>query len=70
MGHSVAEIFYIEVAQNQQLWQQLSFCFYCVLLGSVANMAANYVCMEHISGVFGWKEISCVDVTWYMGGTH
>ena len=53
IGHSVAETFYVEVAQNQQLWQQLSFYFYCFLLSSVANMAANYVCIKHISKVFG-----------------
>ena len=70
IGHSVAEIFYVEVAQNQQLWQQLSFYFYCLLLSSVANMAANYVCIKYKSKVFGWKEISYVDVTLYMGSTH
>ena len=56
IGHSVAEIFYVEVAHNQQLWQQLSFylhCFFTTILSSVANMAANYVCIKHKSKVFG-----------------
>ena len=46
------------------------FIFIVFLLSSVANMAANYVCIKHISKVFGKKEISYVDVTWYMGSTH
>ena len=33
-------------------------------------MAANYVCIKLISKVFGQKEISYVDVTWYMGSTR
>ena len=33
-------------------------------------MAANYICIKYISKVFGWKEISYVNVTWYMGSTH
>ena len=33
-------------------------------------MVANYVCIKHKSKVFGYKEISYVDVTWYMGSTH
>ena len=64
------EIFYVEVARNQQLWQQLSFCSYCFLPSPVANMAANYICIKYKSKVFGCKEISYVDVTWYMGSTH
>ena len=53
IGLSVAEIFYVEVTQNQQLWQQLSCYFYWFLLSSVANMAANYVCIKHKSKTFG-----------------
>ena len=30
IGHSIAEIFNDEVVRNQQLWQQLSFYFYCL----------------------------------------
>ena len=48
----------------------LFFYFYCFLLSSVANMVVNYVCIKLISKVFGWKEISYVDVTWYMGSTY
>ena len=70
IGHSVEEIFYVEVAQNQHLWQQLSFSFYCFLLSPGANMVANYICTKYKSKVFGWKEISYVDVTWHMGSTH
>ena len=66
IGHSVAEIFYVEVAQNQQLWQQLSCDFYCFLPSPVANMAANYICIKYKSKVFRWKEVSYVIVTWYM----
>ena len=54
IGHSVAEIFYVEVAPNQHLWQQLYF--YCFLLSPVANMAANYICIKHKIKIFGWKE--------------
>ena len=39
IGHSVAEISYVEVVQNQQL----SLYFDCFLLSSGANMSANYV---------------------------
>ena len=70
IGHSVAEIFYVERARNQHLWQQLSFYFHCFLPSPVANMAANYIWIKYKSKVFGWKEVSYVDVTWYMGRTH
>ena len=33
-------------------------------------MAAYYVCIKHKSKVFGWNEISYVDVTWYTGLVH
>ena len=55
---------------KQQLWQQLSFYFYYFLLCPVANMAANYICIKYKSKVFGWKEISYVDVTLYMGAEN
>ena len=43
---------------------------YCFLLSPVANMAANYICIKYKSKLFGWKKISYVDVTLYMGSTH
>ena len=46
------------------------FLFIVFLQSPVANMAANYICIKYKSKVFGWKEISYVDVTWYMGSTH
>ena len=64
------EIFHVEVARNQQPWQQLSFYFYCFLLSPIANMAANYICIKYKSKVFEWKEISHVDMTLYMGSAH
>ena len=70
IAHPVAEIFYVEVVRNQRLWQQLSFYFHCFLPSHVANMAAIYIFIKYKSKVFGWKEISYVDVTWYMGSTH
>ena len=51
-------------------WQQLSFYSYCILPTPVGNMAANYICIKYKSKVFGWKEISYVDVTWYMDSTY
>ena len=46
------------------------FIFIVFLPSQVANMVANYVCIKYISKVFGWKEISYVDVTLYIGCTH
>ena len=45
-------------------WQQLPFYFYVFLLSPVVNTADNHTCIKYKSEVFGWKEISCVDVTW------
>ena len=67
IGHSVAEIFHVKVAQDQQLWQQLSFYFHCFLLSSVANMAANYICIKYKSKVFEWKEMTYGSENWCMG---
>ena len=50
--HSDAEIFYVEVAQNQQLWQQLFYSFYFFTKFS-SNMAANYVCIKQ-------SQVDCV----------
>ena len=47
-----------------------SFSFYCYLLSRVANIAANYICIKYMSKASGWKEISNVGVTWYMGRTY
>ena len=33
-------------------------------------MVTNYICIKYKSKVFGWKEISYVDVTLYMGSAH
>ena len=46
------------------------FILIVFLPSPVANMAANYICIKYKSKVFGWKEISYVDVTWYMGSTY
>ena len=51
IGHSVVEIFLVKVAHDQQLWQQLSFYFYCFLPRGVVIMAANYVCIKYKSKV-------------------
>ena len=51
IGRSVAEKFYVEVARNQYLWQQLSFYFHRFVLSPVANMAANYICIKQKSKV-------------------
>ena len=56
--------------KNQHPWQQPFFSFYCFLLRSVANMAVNCVCIKQISKFFGYNEICCVVVAWYMGSTH
>ena len=47
-----------------------SFSFYWYLLSRVANMAAYYICIKYMSKAPGWKEISYVDVTWYMGRAY
>ena len=67
IGQSVAEIFHVEVAHDQQLWQQFSFYSYCFLHSSIANMAANYICIKVLSKVLRWKEMTYGSENWCMG---
>ena len=55
------------ISGNNFLFLFIVFIVCIIVLIPVANMAANYVCIKCKSKVFGFKEISYVDVTWYVG---
>ena len=52
MGHSVAEIFYVEVKWHETNNSGNNFLFmFIVFAKSVANMVANYICIKYKSKV-------------------